>query len=242
MSSGRAGIVVCLVLMAVGVLAAQNQQSSSSSSKHAKSSSARLVPDVAAGTVANGVYRNRALGLTCRIPAGWVLRTEEMNAREEPESSAVTTSKNPDFSQNQGEVGHPESPARATEEDRGRVLMAAFSRPPEARGEDVNSSIVIAVEKVETYPGLKEAAQYFGPLTEVAKAQGFVVEEEPYEIQIGTKVVVRGDFHKDVGSRVMRQSTLAFLAQGYAVSITVIGGTEDEVEELIDGVGFGGKP
>jgi hypothetical protein len=37
----------------------------------------------------------------------------------------------------------------------------------------------------------------------------------------------------------MRQSTLAFLTQGYAVSITVIGGTEDEVEELIDGVSFG---
>jgi len=88
---------------------------------------------------------------------------------------------------------------------------------------------------------LQEAAQYFGPLTEVAKAQGFVVDEEPYEEQIGAKVVVRGDFHKDVGSRVMRQSTLAFLAQGYAVSITVIGGTEDEVEELIDGVEFGAR-
>jgi len=51
--------------------------------------------------------------------------------------------------------------------------------------------------------------------------------------------VVRGDFHKDVASRVMRQSTLAFLAQGHAVSVTVIGGTEDEVEELVEGVSFG---
>jgi hypothetical protein len=117
--------------------------------------------------------------------------------------------------------------------------LAAFSRPPDARGEDVNASIVIAAEPVTTYPGLKEAAQYFGPLTDVAKAQGFAVDEEPYEMQIGSKVVVRGDFHKDVGTRVMRQSTLAFLAQGYAVSITVIGGTEEEVEELIQGVSFG---
>ncbi len=105
----------------------------------------------------------------------------------------------------------------------------------------MNASIVIAAERVATYPGLKEAAQYFGPLTEVAKAQGFSVDEDPYEIQVGTKVVVRGDFHKNVGTRVMRQSTLAFLAQGYAVSITVIGGTGDEVEELVDGVGFGAK-
>ena len=36
----------------------------------------------------------------------------------------------------------------------------------------------------------------------------------------------------------MHQSTLAMLSHGYAVSITVIGGTEDEVEELIDGLIF----
>ena len=189
--------------------------------------------DVDAGTVANGVYRNRALALSCKVPAGWVLRTEEMNAREEDSDSGAPSAE---------EKSSPQRAQRATEGDRGgRVLLAAFSRPPEARGEDVNASIVIAAEKVSTYPGLKEAAQYFGPLTEVAKAQGFTADEDPYEIQIGTKVVVRGDFHKDVGTRVMRQSTLAFLAQGYAVSITVIGGTEDEVEELVDGVGFGAK-
>ena len=227
MSVARAGILVCLLSVAAGVPAmAQGPQSSSS--KHTKSSSARLVPDVGAGTVTNGVYRNRALGLTCRIPAGWVLRTEEMNAREEepPSDSEAKSS-------TQGSPGNTENS--------GKVLLATFSRPPEARGEDVNSSIVIAVEKVETYPGLKEAAQYFGPLTEVAKSQGFVVDEEPYEMEVGTKVVVRGDFHKDVASRVMRQSTLAFLSQGYAVSITTIGGTQDEVEELIDGVVFGTK-
>jgi hypothetical protein len=138
------------------------------------------------------------------------------------------------------ESGTKSSPPGNTEESRdGRVLLAAFSRPPDAKGEDVNASIVIAAEKVATYPGMKEAVQYFGPLTEVAKAQGFIVDEEPYEIEMGTKVVVRGDFHKDVLTRVMRQSTLAFLAQGYAVSITVIGGSEDEVEELVGGVGFG---
>lgn len=199
----------------------------SSSAKH-KNSSARLVHDLDAGTVSNGVYRNRALALSCRIPAGWVLRTEEMNARDggqTPDSEAKPVAEG-----TQGSAG-----------DSGRVLLAAFSRPPVARGEDVNSSIVIAVEKISTYPGLDDAAQYFGPLTDVAKAQGFTVDEEPYEVEIGRKVVVRGDFHKDVASKVMRQSTIAFLAQGYAVSITVIGGTEDEVEELIDGVGFGGK-
>jgi len=142
------------------------------------------------------------------------LRTEEMNARQGEEATADA-----------GKAG--------------RVLLAAFSRPPQARGEDVNGSIVIAAESVAAYPGLKDAAQYFGPVTEIAQAQGFTVVEEPYEFVIGTKKMVRGDFQKDVGSRVMRQSTLVMLARGYAVSFTFIGGTEDEVEELVGGLSFG---
>ncbi len=122
-----------------------------------------------------------------------------------------------------------------------RVLLAAFSRPPGAQGEDVNASIVIAAESAASYPGLTEAVQYFEPLTEVAKAQGFVVDEEPYEIAMGAKTLVRSDFHKDVATRVMRQSTMVWLAHGYAISVTVIGGTEDEVEELVDGLTFSAK-
>jgi hypothetical protein len=120
----------------------------------------------------------------------------------------------------------------------GRVLLAAFSRPPMAQGEDVNSSILIAAENAAAYPGLKDAAQYFGPITEVAKAQGFDVDEEPYEFTVGTRTLVRGDFEKNVGTRVMHQSTLVILARGYVVSFTFIGGTEDEVEELIGNLAF----
>jgi hypothetical protein len=124
------------------------------------------------------------------------------------------------------------------------VLLAAFSRPPEAAAEDVNSSILIATESAELYPGLKDAAQYFGPVTEVAKAQGLEVANEPYEFMVGTKIVglkslARADFQKNVGTRVMRQSTLVMLARGYAVSFTFIGGTEEEVEELVQGLSFG---
>ena len=39
----------------------------------------------------------------------------------------------------------------------------------------------------------------------------------------------------------MHQSTLAMLSHGYAISITVIGGTEDEVEDLIDTLDFIGS-
>ncbi len=198
------------------VCAQQSPPSSGSSSSvpHPRKTAPDANLHLDSGTVSNGTYRNPAFGFTCKIPQGWVLRTEEVNEGDD-------------------------KPADQEPGKSGRVLLAAFSRPPAARGEDVNSSILIAAESTSEYPGLKEAAQYFGPLTEIAKAQGFVVAEEPYEFAIGAKTVVRGDFQKDVGSRVMRQSTLVMLARGYAVSFTFIGGTEDEVEELIDGLGFG---
>lgn len=208
-----------LLLCQLQAQAPSQPSSSSSSAKHVRQPASAANSPLEEGSVSNGVYHNAALGFSCRIPAGWVLRTEEMNARDDSESPA-------------NEAAKDAKPAG------GRVLLAAFSRPPEARAEDVNSSILIAAESVTAYPGLKEAVQYFGPLTEVAKVQGFKVVEEPYEFAVGIKIVVRADFLKDVGTRVMRQSTLAILAHGYAISFTFIGGTEDEVEELVDGLSF----
>jgi len=199
----------------------RSSTSTSSSAPHARKPAPAADSRLDAGSVSNGTYRNPGLGFTCKIPAGWVLRTEEMNARDDEETKPGADKANTDT------------------DNAGRVLMAAFSRPPEARAEDVNSSILIAAESAASYPGLKDAAQYFGPLTEVATAQGFESLGEPYEFEVGAKTVARADYQKNVGTRVMRQSTLVVLAGGYAVSFTFIGGTEDEVEELVGGLSFG---
>jgi len=195
------------------------QDSSSSANSHARAAQRRpaAIPSLDAGSVSAGAYRNPSFGFTCRVPEGWVLRTEEMNARGEEDASAQPA-------KDSGKIG--------------RVLLSAFSRPPEARAEDVNGSILIAAESAVSYAGLKEPAQYFGPVTEVAKAQGFEIDGEPYGFVLGTKTLVRGDFEKNVGTRVMRQSTLVMLAHGYVVSLTFIGGTDDEVEELVQGLSF----
>jgi len=208
---------------------AQSSSTSSSSAKHVHkpaASDSALDP----GAVTDGVYRNKTLALSCNIPPGWVLRTDEMNARDvEPNDDEPKQEKD--------DKPDPAAPPPASSAG-AKVLLAAFARPPQAKGEDINSSILIAAESASSYPGLKEPAQYFEPLIEVAKAQGFALEEDPYEIAIGPKTLVRGDFHKDVGSRVMHQSTLVMLAHGYAISITIIGGTDDEVEDLVDGLSF----
>jgi hypothetical protein len=209
------------------------------SASHAKKPTASADSGMDAGTVTNGFYRNKTLGLTCKIPPGWVLRTDEMNAREGKQEEGKQQGGKQDDEKKEDNSAASAQPAASSASS--KVLLAAFSRPPEARAEDVNASILIAAESAASYPGLKEAAQYFFPLTEVAKAQGFLLDEDPYDIALGTKTLVRGDFHKNVGTRVMRQSTLALLSHGYAVSITVIGGTDDEVEDLIDGMDFSGS-
>jgi hypothetical protein len=205
---------------------AQSSTSSSSSAKQARKPAASANSGIDSGPVANGVYTNKTLAFSCKIPPGWVLRTDELNAREEEKEE-----------KKEGDAA-AQSPAAPASSTGAKVLLAAFSRPPEARAEDVNAAIVIAAESAASYPDLKEAAQYFFPLTEVAKAQGFTADEDPYEIAVGSKTLVRGDFHKDVGTRVLHQSTLAMLSHGYAISITIIGGTDDEVEDLIDGLTF----
>jgi hypothetical protein len=221
-------LIMCLALYAQ----TQTQSPASSPAKPiAKPAASNTVLDP--GNITNGVYRNQTLALSCKIPPGWVLRTDELNAHEE--KRAEEDKKN---EEEKKEEKREERPAPAASSAGAKVLLAAFSRPPEARAEDVNASILIAAEPTAAYPGLKDAAQYFFPLTEVAKAQGFTPDEDPYDIALGPKTLVRADFHKNVGTRVMRQSTLVMLAHGYAISITVIGGTEDEVEDLIDALTF----
>jgi hypothetical protein len=207
-----------------------SSSNNSSSTQHVGKAASGAATRLDLGSVSNGVYRNQGFGFACKIPEAWVLRTEEMNSHEDDEAASKESRAVLDRT---AEGGCPHTGGC------GRVLLSAFSRPPEARAEDVNSSILIAAESAAAYPGLKEAAQYFGPVTEIAEAQGFKIVNEPYEFVLGARTVVREDFQKDVGTRVMRQSTLVVLARGYALSFTFIGGTEDEVEELVEGLSFG---
>jgi hypothetical protein len=185
------------------------------------------------------LYRNKTFGFDFKIPAGWVLRTDEMNAQE-PDQEQPGQAEEVRKDRDPAAPSHSEPKAGQTSPDtrHGAVLLAAFSRPPEATGADVNSSVVIVAESAAAYPGLKDAAQYFGPVTEVATVQGFKVVNEPYEFPVGAKLMVRGDFEKDRGTRAMHQTTLAMLAHGYAVSVTFIGGTNEEIEELIRNLSF----
>jgi hypothetical protein len=163
------------------------------------------------------LFRNTTFGFRYQIPYGWVDRTKEM--------------------QEGNEAGKSE------------ILLAVFERPPEATGDTINSAVVIASESAASYPGLKKAEDYLGPLTELATANGFQADGEPYALEVESRQLLRADFVKTLSVKTtvkptndkltMRQCTLVLLAKGQVVSFTFIAGSDDELDDLMDGLHFG---
>jgi hypothetical protein len=162
------------------------------------------------------IYRNLSLGFRYQIPYGWVDRTKSMQ--------------------------------QGTEPGKGEVLLAVFEHPPEVSASGINSAVVIAAEDVASYPGLKTAVDYLGPLNEVTAARGFKPAGDPSEIAIDGRNLIRADFTKPLvtppatasdGKLTMHQSTLVLVVKGQIVSFTFLAGTSEEVDQLIENLGFG---
>lgn len=179
------------------------------------------------------ILRCPKFGFTYKLPFGWVDRTEEM------QQDADSVPQAPDVS------GDPEKPDSAKEKNaatpsqNSETLLAVFERPPGAPGDTINSAVVITAESLANYPKTKTAADYFGAISELAEQRGFTVVNQPHTFSIGTKQLVRGDFSKERGKLIMYQSSLVIMDKSYFVSFTFVGGSEDEVEELIENLSFG---
>ncbi len=119
------------------------------------------------------------------------------------------------------------------------LLLAVFERPPGATGNTINSAVVIASESAASYPGLKKAEDYLSPLTELAMSKGFKPEGESYALEVESRQLVRADFIKPLNDKLtMRQCTLVLLAKGHILSFTFIAGSEDELDDMMDGLHF----
>jgi hypothetical protein len=139
-----------------------------------------------------------------------------------------------------GWVDRTKQMQEGNEAGKAEVLLAVFERPPEATGDTINSAVVIASESVAAYPGLKKAEDYLGPLAELATAKGFKPDGEPYSLEVESRQLLRADFIKPLSDKLtMRQCTLVLLAKGQIVSFTFIAGSEDELDDLTDGLHFG---
>lgn len=159
------------------------------------------------------LYRNTSFGFRFQIPYSWVDRSKQMQ--------------------------------EGTEAGKSELLLAVFERPPGATGDTVNSAVVIASESAATYPGFKRAGDYLGPLGDLASGKGFKAEGEAYMLDVEGRQLLRADFVKTLPGKTtddkltMRQCTLVLLAKGQIVSFTFIAGSEEELDELMDGLHFG---
>src|ERR1700716_1006459 len=117
---------------------AQSHQSSSSSSsssvQHVRKSSSAADAALDPGSVGNGIYRNKSLGFSVRIPPGWVLRTEEMNARDEDADGSEGRNTDPGGQSGATNTSNESEPPRTRSDTKdkqtsvpsGRVLLAEF--------------------------------------------------------------------------------------------------------------------
>jgi hypothetical protein len=140
-----------------------------------------------------------------------------------------------------GFVDRTQDMQEGSEAGKSQVLLSTFERPPGAPGNTVDSAVVIAAESVSSYPGLKNATDYFGPLTELTTSKGFKVLNDPYEFPVDAKPIIRADYVKKESGLTIQQSSLVMVAKGYVISFMFVGGSEEEVTELIEGLSFGIK-
>jgi hypothetical protein len=178
------------------------------------------------------LYRNAVYGLRFQIPYGWVDRTREMNRQDD----LLATNGDASSQASSSAPASKQTPAGGKAE----VLLGVFERPPEAAAETINSGVVIATEGAASYPGLKTAEDYVGPLSEVAAANGFKSAGEPVALEVESRRLVRVDFTKTINDNLtMRQCTLILLTKGRIVSFTFIAESEEALDDIMDGLHFG---
>jgi len=138
------------------------------------------------------------------------------------------------------EVPTPTAPAAASEANASgsQTLLAIFERPPGAAGKTINSAVIIAAESRSDYPQVKTAADYFGPISDLAEQNAMKSLGDPYAFPVGNKQLVREDFTGERGELPIYQSSLVMIERGKIVSFTFVGGNEDDVNDLIANLQF----
>ena len=170
------------------------------------------------GPLVGQLFRCARFSFTYRAPIGWVDRTED-----EEETNQAATDRDPS---DKAAAGQSET------------LLRIYERPPDAPGKTINSAVVIAEESLSRYPGLKTAADYFGPIADIAEKNGFQMLDEPYRFTVDEARLVRGDFSREQGNLKMFESSLVMIAKGSILSFTFVAGSDQELEDLIAGLSF----
>jgi len=225
---------ICLWLAACALLAGVSIAQKKSSVK----------PSLAqtCGPLSDQVFRCPKFGFTYNVPFGWVERTQEMqdsNVDAQAKPNSEERDARPNEAADSAAGKHAPGAEAAPSSGKSEILLAVFERPPQATGETINSAVVIAAEPRANYPSVKTAADYFGPIGDLAGQRGLKALSGPYTFSVGSRQLVREDFTGERGKLSMWQSSLVVIEKGQIVSFTLVAGSEDEVEELIGNLKFG---
>jgi hypothetical protein len=182
----------------------------------------RSASEARCGPLVGQLFRCARFSFTYKAPFGWVDRTED-----EEETNQASS-----------EGGRPADKAGAGQSE---ILLKIYERPPDAPGKTINSAVVIAEESLSRYPGLKTAADYLGPIADIAERNGFQMLDQPYRFAVEQKPLVRGDFSREQGNLKMFESSLVMIAKGSIVSFTFVAESKEEIEDLIAGLSFQGS-
>ena len=216
-------VASCWAILVAVLSCAENAQKPASKVAHATLDCAAL---------ARQELRCSQLGFTYRVPFGWVDRSEEMQL-----ASEETHSDTPRADESQQKRERSASPASG-----GKTLLAVFQRPPDAPGATINSAVIIAAEPASDYPKVKTAADYLGPLAEIAEQRGLKMDGAAYSFGVGIKQLVRGDFTAGSDKTAVHQTSLVTIEKGYILSFTFVSSSEDEIDDLISSLSFGVLP
>jgi hypothetical protein len=160
---------------------------------------------------ATHVYRSRSYGFACKVPAGWVLRTEQLK----PDGAA----------DNQVLLAAFERPPEATSPAPASTILIASESQSAYPGLKTAGDYFGPVGEVVTAKGFKADND---PYTFPIGAAQLIRQDYSHEQKD----------HPEKDRPTTYQSTLVLLSHGAILSFTFLAATEDDVDSLIENLSF----
>jgi hypothetical protein len=170
---------------------------------------------------ATRLYRNRTYAFSCRVPAGWVLRTEQIK----PDGAA----------DNQVLLAAFERPPEARSTAPVSTILIASENQSAYPGLKTAEDYFAPLTEVVTAKGFQAVNDpYPFPVGALqVMREDFSHEQKDHPEKEGS-----GKDRPEKDRATTYQSTLVLLSHGSILSFTFLGASEDEVDNLIENVSF----
>ena len=192
-------IVLTAVLLTAGLLSGQQANPNR--------------PSLGSSVSSNSIYTNSSYAFTCKVPVGWVLRTDEMNAGNDPGKGQVL-------------LAAFERPPDAAGSAVNSTILIATEPQSAYPGLKNPEDYVAPLTEVVTAKGFKAVNEpYIFPVGNKSLVRADFARES-----------TNGKDHLTA-----YQSTLVMLSRGSIISFTFIAESEDENERLMGNLSFAGS-